>query len=468
MGMSIIPTSAIQHDTKSDTKKDLTTTTLSNGISIPLIGFGVGNLQHELIHDALRSVFSDEKKVRLIDTARASHNEHIIADAISKSDDIITKSNNEDEVGGIHVMTKIWYTHLGYERTKLSVEESLLDLASAASSTTTIGNVPIYVHMLLHWPRCDDNISWMRCEEEENNLPQYVKDVGPAPHLDKANAWKESWRALEEIYTDHQQHNNGGRNNVKIVSIGVSNFDFNDMNALVQSCQIKPHILQGNVWSLMFDPYLMNLLQEQHIVFQAYNIMNGIWQQRSKAPIAFRLLTEVGTSLTSKIQQEQKQKRLGRIGGEHNKKASMDVTESMVIMSWLVQEGIIIIPRASSTIHQQTNSPETIKLIPLLSIEEREQVKKATMALLRGEDVKIEATFHNLLSSDQPVEIHWINIHTKEEVQVIEEIHPGSSHTIETHPGHAFAVYNEGKSKRREFLVDASYGEKVDFAVDEL
>jgi len=40
----------------------------------------------------------------------------------------------------------------------------------------------------------------MDCGREERVLPQYVKDAGSSPLL-HYNAWKESWRALEDLYS---------------------------------------------------------------------------------------------------------------------------------------------------------------------------------------------------------------------------------------------------------------------------
>ena len=176
---------------------------LKSGVSIPLVGMGIGNLAHGNIPRAVRDQLASG--VRLIDTAHASNNERILADAISDFDrsgggggggSLRSGGGRGDGNGNdddpIHVVTKVWYTHLGYERTKLSVMESLRELQLPAGSGRRI-----LVHLLLHWPRCNDAISWMHCEEEEEKLPQSVKDVGPPPHLDKDNAFKESWRALE-------------------------------------------------------------------------------------------------------------------------------------------------------------------------------------------------------------------------------------------------------------------------------
>ena len=204
---------------------------LKSGSRIPLVGMGIGNLPHEYISRSVRHDLS--LGVRLIDTARKSNNEGILTAAISAWDDDVVDDggiggdsgersslrssggkmeeereaadvhNDDIDDDPIHVVTKVWYTHLGYERTKLSVMESLGELSFPMTknenrrSRGSGRGRRLHVHLLLHWPRCYDDISWMDCVGEEDLLPEYVRDVGSPPHLDKDNAFKESWRALE-------------------------------------------------------------------------------------------------------------------------------------------------------------------------------------------------------------------------------------------------------------------------------
>lgn len=53
-----------------------------------------------------------------------------------------------------------------------------------------------------------------------------------------------------------------------IQSIGVSNFDLKDMKELMAVAEIKPQILQGDLWSFVFDAPLMAYLNEHDIHFQ--------------------------------------------------------------------------------------------------------------------------------------------------------------------------------------------------------
>ncbi|CAK0863058.1 unnamed protein product [Prorocentrum cordatum] len=221
------------------------TVRLSSGEALPLVGLGVGNLAHDLIEEAVVAAV-DRHGVRLIDTAAASKNEHIVAAALRRA----------DRGSEVTVLTKVWHTHLGFERTLFSVGESLERLGLGGDGARRPA-------VLLHWPRCRSDVSWMRCEEEEAELPQEVRRLGPAPHLD-ADAWQGSWRALEQLYREGL-----------ISSIGVSNFDPRQMEALAGMAEIKPHILQGSLWHLLFDPALMEVLERHGVVFQATTVPAG-------------------------------------------------------------------------------------------------------------------------------------------------------------------------------------------------
>ena len=130
-----------------------------DGALLPLIGIGVGKLPAERMNEVVTHALASDMGYRLIDTGAS--NEAALAEAIDSG----LKSVTEDETVSIHVVTKVWYTHLGYERTKIAVRESLANLKAFQSGQY------IRVHILLHWPRCNDEISWMDCVGEEERLP---------------------------------------------------------------------------------------------------------------------------------------------------------------------------------------------------------------------------------------------------------------------------------------------------------
>ena len=95
--------------------------TLNNGVKMPMIGFGVFEIPKE---ETARCVYEAlEVGYRLIDTAQAYYNEEETGDGIRQA---IQKLgiNRED----IFLTTKVWVTEFGYEKTRVSVEESLKKL----------------------------------------------------------------------------------------------------------------------------------------------------------------------------------------------------------------------------------------------------------------------------------------------------------------------------------------------------
>lgn len=395
---------------------DIPQTTLHGGQAFPLVGYGVGNLQHELIESRVGDGM--DMHYRLIDTAHASNNEDLINLGVKE------RLTNSPDVE-VHVVTKVWYTYLGYERTKIAVKESLELLESPN----------IRVHMLLHWPRCRDDIPWMQCEEEEEALPQEVKDAGPPPHLNKENAFKESWRALEDIFSGEV---NLGEGLPKLESIGVSNFKLEDLKLLAETSRVTPHLLQDNVWSYVFDPFLVSYCHENEIHYQAYNVMNGIVNQAEFAPVAFDALDRIAQVL-------------GKDG------AGEQITVAQVILKWLNQHGVSTIARTKMQNHMAENSPTIIGSIPDLNEEVEEQVEQAIAALLKREDLeRPSVTFVNKHS--EILHIFWFSHHSQE-VAVKEGLEPGESFETGTTKGHVFVAYDESKSQRREFTVGVSYNQ---------
>ncbi len=107
--------------------------TLSNGVKMPQIGYGV----YQVSPDEAERCVSDALSVgyRMVDTAQAYANEEGVGSAVKKS------GIARDEV---FIVSKIWISNYGYERAKTSIDESLRRLQTD------------YIDlMLLHQPFCD-------------------------------------------------------------------------------------------------------------------------------------------------------------------------------------------------------------------------------------------------------------------------------------------------------------------------
>ena len=124
--------------------------TLSNGVEMPLLGYGVYQVTKEecerCVLDALDAGY------RLIDTAQSYFNEEEVGSAIAKSG--IAREE-------IFLTSKVWLEHYGYDACRASVEESLRKLNT--------GYIDL---MLLHQPFGDAYGAWRALEDlyEEGRL----------------------------------------------------------------------------------------------------------------------------------------------------------------------------------------------------------------------------------------------------------------------------------------------------------
>ena len=161
---------------------------LSNGVEIPVIGFGMWQTPDDEV--GVNSVISAiNAGYRHIDTAVVYGNEDCVGAGWTKSDAA------RDE---LFITTKIWNDCHSYEGVMNSFEESLKKIRTT------------YIDLLLiHWP---------------NPLP--VRD-----RWEEANA--ETWKAMEDLYKAG-----------KVRAIGISNFWVHHIDALLKTAEIPPMVNQ--------------------------------------------------------------------------------------------------------------------------------------------------------------------------------------------------------------------------------
>ena len=358
----------------------------------------------------------------------------------------------------MHVVTKIWYTHLGYERTKLAVRDILNNLKGGLGDKKNV----IKVHILLHWPRCYDDVKWMNCEDEEKNLPDRIKNAGPAPHLDPDNAFIESWNALEEFYTDEGI----------LESIGVSNFDYEHFKALEGSrgFRVVPHIIQMNVIDVVLNQQVVAYAMERKIHIQAYNVILGIVRGYEPDGNEFARLDAnqevaqhihaVGIDLFSRIDQSGKSEEQGM------------VPPVAVILKWLTQRNISVVPRTANLDRVKGNSGSTIASIPILNDREMHAMDMSVKTIVTGVDSSRDrpiVIFRNDLDGDKTLRIAFKN-QDGTEVDVVKALEPGQQGETHTTTGHTFVVYAtnplDGREHGVEFEVKATEGQTEHFRID--
>ena len=144
--------------------------TLSNGIKMPISGYGVYQVTKEECEHCVLDALS--VGYRHIDTAQSYFNEEEVGSAIEKSG-----VPRED----IFLTTKVWIEHYGYEQTKASVAESLRKLKTD------------YLDLvLLHYT--------MREKSARSESPTFMPIVWSILRLSTAsNLWSIRWKRIFSI-----------------------------------------------------------------------------------------------------------------------------------------------------------------------------------------------------------------------------------------------------------------------------
>ncbi len=190
---------------------------LSNGVSIPCVGFGTwqspdGDVAKNAVLSAIASGY------RHIDTAAAYGNEGSVGDAIRECG-----VNRED----LFITTKLWNTDHGYDATIRAFETSMKLLG--------LDYLDLY---LIHWP---NPIKFRDCWKEANSG---------------------TWKAFEELYR-------AGR----IRALGVSNFLPHHIDALMETAQIAPMVNQIRLCPGETQDQIVPYCREHGILLEAYSPM---------------------------------------------------------------------------------------------------------------------------------------------------------------------------------------------------
>lgn len=191
------------------------TITLNNGTKIPGLGLGVFQIPEEETAEVVKTGIING--YRLIDTAQIYGNEAGTGEGI-KQGLAATGLTRED----LFVTSKVWNNHLTYEETVTAFEESL--------SRMGLDYLDLY---LIHWPGAD--------------------------------AFKESWKALEDLYRAG-----------KIKAIGVSNFQIHHLESLLSYATVVPVINQIELHPKLSQGALREFGEKHNIKIQAWSpLMQG-------------------------------------------------------------------------------------------------------------------------------------------------------------------------------------------------
>lgn len=226
------------------------TFTLHNGVEMPYLG--LGTYQSDNNQEVVDAVsYALQLGYRHIDTASVYGNEQGVGKGIVES------GVKRDDV---FVVSKVWNADQGYDSTLKAFDASLERLG--------LDYLDLY---LIHWP------------------------------VD--GKYKETWRALEELYAEK-----------RIRAIGVSNFMMHHLEDLLSSAKVVPMVNQ-----MEFHPYVV----QQDLIDYCHS--NGI-QYEAWSPFM------QGKVFNLDICQELSKK--------------YDKSVAQVILRWNLQKGIVTIPKS--------------------------------------------------------------------------------------------------------------------------
>ena len=159
--------------------------TLSNGIKMPILGYGVYQVTKEECEHCVLDALS--VGYRHIDTAQSYFNEEEVGSAIEKSG-----VPRED----IFLTTKVWIEHYGYEQTKASVAESLRKLKRIIWIWYyCISRFPMLTVRGEHWKNYT-----MREKSARSESPTFMPIVWSILRLSTAsNLWSIRWKRIFSI-----------------------------------------------------------------------------------------------------------------------------------------------------------------------------------------------------------------------------------------------------------------------------
>ncbi|MFD7293039.1 aldo/keto reductase [Streptomyces sp. NPDC059897] len=192
------------------------TYTLSHGVEIPKLGLGTWFIDDDKAAEAVRAAV--EIGYRNIDTAQAYGNERGVGEGVR------TAAVPRDE---LFVSTKLAAEIKDYDEAVASIDESLKKLG--------LDYIDL---MLIHSPQPWDDFRGG----------------------DYADGNRAAWRALEEAYQAG-----------KIRSIGVSNFQQRDLENILQSASVVPHVNQLLVHAGNTPAELLDYCAGKEILVEAYS-----------------------------------------------------------------------------------------------------------------------------------------------------------------------------------------------------
>ncbi|KAI8992168.1 NADP-dependent oxidoreductase domain-containing protein [Mycotypha africana] len=260
---------------------------LNNGVRIPAIGLGTWQSKPNDVYNAVLTAL--KTGYTHIDTAYVYRNEKEVGQAIKDSG--IPRER-------LFITTKLWNTSHRPELVEEAITVSLTNLQ--------LEYVDLY---LMHWP--------IAFQPSKYSIP---KTADGRVALDWTVDFVDTYKAMEKLVK-----------NKKARAIGVSNFNKQNLQKLLKSCNIIPAVNQVEMHSYLPQPDLLQFCQSKQIHVTAYSPLGSTNSPIMEEPLVLKIAQKY------------------------------NITQAQVLLSWGIQRGCSVIPK-SVTASRIVSNFKTVKL----------------------------------------------------------------------------------------------------------
>lgn len=287
------------------------------------------------------------------------------------------------------------------------------------------------------------------------------------------------------------------------------------MTLLYDIATVGPHVYQGSLRALLLEQELVEGLVKHGVHYQVYDAPSAVVRGREKAPRAYAKLERMGARHGG-IEEEDyasSSSSSSQGGGGVTSSSSYGYSAVQLVLGWLVQRGVGVIPGTKDVTHLIENGPLSLAEIPNFSPRENLDIEMAVLALVQGVDLEDEnvvrrnnimnnnnvpgmgefgsqeiyingqplldnyganreedddegvvATFFNALRRN--IRIFHVHPNTGQQLQISQSIPPGRSGRLIVNPSDVLIAYDGHGVAVRKFLVEGDHGGRVDFSVE--